>query len=194
MWQQLKELFGGGGSSAPPVVIEPLTFDDGLLFFKAQEPLKLKKTNIAGPCKKGYLEFQVEVYSHEKDTDIYRGKLLNETFALDAMQLTKPKSVRFEVSVPVTSPDVKGEMRTEDLGLGGCRILMKHKVERGSHITVNLHWKNPLFQDLSLRSEVKWCAETRKGLYHCAVRFFMIEKPEKVVIKKFLQNKAALGK
>lgn len=194
MWQQLKDLFGGGGSNATPVVIEPVKFEDGLLFFKAREPLKLKKSKIAGPVKNSYLEFEVDVLSHDEETGIYRGRLLNETFALDAMQVKKPKSIRFEVSVAVTSPNVKGEMRTEDLALDGCRLLMKQEVERGSHITVNLHWKDPLFQDLSLRSEVKWCAQTRKGLYHCGVRFFMIEKAEKVVIKRYLQNRAALGK
>lgn len=193
MWQQLKDLFGGGGSSGELAIIEPVVFDDGLLHFKAKSSLKLKKTKVAGPVKKTYLEFEIDVLSHDKEAGLYRGKLLNETFALDAMKIRKPKSVRFEVPVAVTSPEVKGEMRTEDLGLDGCRLLMKEKVERGSHITVNLHWKDPLFKDLSLRSEVKWCAPTRKGLYHCAVRFFMIDKPDKVVIKKFLQNRAALG-
>ena len=193
MWQQLKELFTGGGSSGPPVVIEPVKFEDGLLFFKSQEPLKLKKTKIAGPCKRGFLEFEVDVLSQDPEYDQYRAKLDNETFALDAMQLKKPKGSRFEVAVAVTSPEVKGEMRTEDLGLNGCRLLLKEEVQRGSHITVKLHWKDPLFEDLELRSEVKWCGATKKGLYHCAVRFFMIEKSQKLIIKRFIQNKAALG-
>jgi hypothetical protein len=192
MWQQIKELFSGS-SSGPPVVIEPVTFDDGLLFFKAKQPLKLKKTKIAGPCKRGYLEFEVDVLSHDEASDQYRGKLDNETFSLDAMQIKKPKGFRLETSVAVTSPEVKGTMRTEDIALDGCRLLMKEQLDRGSHMTVNLHWKDPLFKDLALRSEVKWCSQTKKGLYHCAVRFFMIQKAEKVIIKKFIQNRAALG-
>jgi len=192
MWEQIKSLFQGG-SSVTPVVIEPLRMEDGLLLFKPKEPLKLQKCKIAGPCKRGYLEFDIDVLSHDEDGGFYRGKLLNETFALDAMQIQKPKRARFEIAVAVTSPEIKGNIRTEDLALEGCRLLMKDEVPRGSHVTVNLHFKDPLFKDLSLRSEVKWCGKTRKGLHHCAVRFFMIDKAEKEVIKKFLQNRAALG-
>jgi PilZ domain-containing protein len=192
MWQQIKALFSGS-SSGPPVVIEPVTFDDGLLLFKAREPLKLKKTKIAGPCKKGYLEFEVDVLSHDEQTGQYRAKLDNETFSLDAMQIKKPKGFRLEVGIPVSSPEVKGEIRTEDLALSGCRLLLKQELQRGAHITIKLHWNDPLFDDLELRSEVKWCCATRKGLYHCAVRFFMIDKAQRTIIKRFIQNRAALG-
>ncbi|MFA5505701.1 MAG: PilZ domain-containing protein [Vulcanimicrobiota bacterium] len=191
MWQQIKAFFSGG-SSGTPVVIEPLGFEDGLLLFKPQTPLSLKTCKIAGPCKAGYLEFEIDVLSQD-ESGTYRGKLSNETFAVDAMQLTKPKGFRLEVALNVTSPEAKGTMRTEDLALDGARILTKAPLQKGAHLTLKFHFNDPIFEDLSLRSEVKWCSPTRKGLHHSGVRFFMIQGAERTVLKKFIQNKVALG-
>ena len=190
MWEQIKQLFQGAQT---PVVIEPKGYDDGLLKFTAQEPIKLEKMKVAAPCKKGYMEMEINVLSYEEERKIYRGKLSDEQFALDAMQIKRNRDFRLEVSVPVTSPEIKGNARTEDLGLDGARLLLKPQLERGSHITIKLHFNDPTVDNLELRCEVKWCLPTRKGLHHCAVRFFMIEKGEKIEIKRFVQNRVAMG-
>ena len=190
MWDKIKELFQGAQT---PVAIEPKGYDDGLLKFTAQEPLKLEKQKIAAPCKKGYLAFEIDVLSFDEERKLYLGKLTDEQFSLDAMQIDGKRDFRLDVSIPVSSPEIKGNARTLDLGLEGARLLMKPRLERASHLTAKLHFGDATVEDLELRAEVKWCLPTKKGLHQCAVRFFMIEKAEKVEIKRFIQNCVAMG-
>ena len=193
MWQKLKEIFQT--SSGPPVVIEPVSFQDGLLLFKAQSPLKLKKCKVAGPTKMGYMEVEIDVLSFDEEKQVYRGKITDEQFVLDAMQIERRKEVRVEAKVGVVGPDFPGKKcRTEDISLNGARILIPSAVKVGEYISLKFLFNDPAVPDMDLRCEVKWCVVTRKGLYHAGVRFSMIEKPQKAMLSRFMKNILTMGK
>lgn len=193
MWQKLKELFQSTGG--PPVIIQPVSYEDGLLCFKAEKPLKLTRSTVAAPSKVGHFGLQIDILSHDEASGIYRGKVLeNETFALDAMKIERRREFRLEISLPVISEEIAGKKaKTEDISLNGARILMDGPLTVGDHIGVKIHFNDVTVSTLDLRGQVQWCAPTRKGKYHCGIRFFMIEKAEKVKIKRFIENRVAMG-
>lgn len=192
MWDRIKEFFVGG--EGPPIIIEPVKFEDGLLKFKCQEKLKLKATKLYAPSKIGHIEVQMEVLSFDKETGTYRGKMKDETFALDAMQMGKRKEFRLETTVPFLTEDVKDKRGvTEDISLSGARLRTSQALKPGSFVGIELKFSDPTIDDLPLRCEVVWCAPTRKGQFHSGVRFFTIEKAQKAVLKRYIQNKVALG-
>jgi PilZ domain len=192
MWETLKKIFQA--PSGPPAIIEPISFTDGLLCFKTDAALKLKKTKVAAPSKLGYIEVELEILSFDEATSLYRAKVKDETFALDAMQMGRRREFRLDVKLPVTLMELKGKAAsTEDISLNGARLLVPREFERGEHIGIKVHFKNANIPDLGQRCEVQWCAPTRKGQFHCGVRFFMINKAEKSTIKRFIQNYVAMG-
>jgi len=193
MWETLKKLFQA--PSGPPPVIEPIAFQDGLLSFKTDSELKLKRMKVAAPSKLGYIEVDLEVLSYDEKENLYRAKLKDETFSVDAMQLGRRREFRLDVAIPVSSAELKGKpAQTEDLSLNGARLSLPVELKAGEHLGVKLHFGDPNIPDLDLRSEVLWCAPSRKGRYHCGVRFFMIQKGEKKHIKRFIQNRVAMGR
>lgn len=192
MFEALKRIFSS--SSGPPVIIEPVSFQDGLLLFKSEKPLKLTKSRVAAPSKKGFFEIEIEILSFEEKSGLYRGKLKDETFSLDAMQMERRKEFRLDVVVPVTSQDLPGKKAvTEDISLNGARVLLNGPLKTGDHVGLTFHFGDKTLPDQSLRCEVQWCVPTRKNKHHCGVRFFMIEKAQKDIIKRFAQNRMAIG-
>ena len=193
MWQKLKELFQG--TSGPPVIIEPVSYRDGLLLFKAETELKLVLSRLAAPSKMGYFEVKIEVLSFDEEGGFYRGKIVeNETFSLDAMKVERRKEFRLDVRVPITSPELEGQKAvTEDLSLNGARVLMNGALNKNDYIGLKLHFKDPSVGALPVRAEVMWCVPTRKNKFHCGLRFAMMEKTQRDKIKRFLQNQVALG-
>lgn len=193
MWQKLKELFQGTGG--PPVIIQPVSYEDGLLCFKAEKPLKLMRSTVAAPSKVGHFGLQLDILSYDDATQVYRAKVLeNETFALDAMKIERRREFRLDVALPVISEEIAGKKaKTEDISLNGARILMDGPLKVGDHIGLKIQFNDVAVSSLALRAQVQWCAPTRKGKHHCGVRFFMIEKAEKIKIKRFIENRVALG-
>lgn len=193
MWQKLKELFQGGGGT--PIIIQPVSYEDGLLCFRAEKPLKLVRSKVAAPSKVGHFGLDIDILSLEEESGIYRGKVLeNETFALDAMKVERRREFRLDVVIPITSPDIDGQKgHTEDISLSGARLRLNKPVKVGEHFGIKIHFEDAAIAPLSVRCEVQWCAPTRKGKHHCGVRFFMIQKPDKIQIKRYIENRVAIG-
>lgn len=194
MWEKLRELFQGGGG--PPVIIEPVSYEDGLLLFKAEKPLKLVKSKVAAPSKLGYFELELDILSLDEAKGVYRAKVTqNETFNLDAMQMERRREFRLDAKIPIVCAELKGKQaQTEDISLNGARLLIPVPLKPGDFIGVDFHFNDPAVPVLPLRCEVRWCAPTRKGKHHCGVRFFTIEKSDKQKIKRFIENRVALGR
>lgn len=193
LWEKLKELFQG--NSGPPVVIEPVSYKDGLLLFKSEQPLKLVRSRLAAPSKLGYFEVKVDILSLDEEGGFYRGKIIeNETFSLDAMKMERRKEFRLDAKIVVSSSEVHGHKAvTEDISLNGARILTTGPLNKGDYIGLKFHFNDPAVGDLPLRAEVMWCSPTRKGKHHAGMRFLMMEKPDREKIKRYIQNQVALG-
>lgn len=192
MWDKIKQIFQA--PSGPPVIIEPVSFQDGLLCFKAEKPLKLKKSKAAAPTKMGYMEVEIDILTFDEDSEFYRGKVTDEQFVLDAMKMERRKEVRVDVKVAVTSSDFPGKKcRTEDISLNGARVVIPKKVDQGEHIGLTFHFNDPAVPKMALRCEVKWCAPTRKGVFQIGVRFFTIEKIQRKKLSRFMKNHLTLG-
>lgn len=192
MWEQFKSLFFGPAGPLPK--IQPLVFQDGLLAFRASEPLKLGKRKVLAPSQNSEFEVEVEVLSFDPAEDTYRGKVADEVFALDAMRLERRGEFRLTQLVRVTSSDLPGyEARTEDISLSGARLTVKDVMKPGEYITATFHFGDPTIPDLELRGEIRWCAPTQAGEYHCGLRFSSVEKADRVKIQRFIQNRVAMG-
>jgi len=192
IWVQIKELFSGG--SAPPIAIEPVKYEDGLLWFRSEEDIKLKPTKAYAASKLGNIELRIDVLSYNENDKLYRGKLQDETFNLDAMELTRRKEFRFDHAIRVSSDELPGaKVYTEDISLSGARIVIGDAVKPGDIVSITLHLSDPTTPSLNLRAQIKWCAPRRKNTYHCGVNFFTIEKAQKKVLSRYIKNKVAVG-
>ena len=191
-WKKVKNIFFGPRGPLPK--IQPILFQDGLLAFRASESLKMGKQKVAAPTKTAHMEVEIEILSYDEDEDLYRGKVADEVFSLDAMQLERRGEFRLSQQVRVTSSDLPGyEATTEDISLSGARLTTQRAVKPGEYITLTFHFGDPNLPDLTLRGEYRWCAPLSSGLFHCGLRFSAIKKTERVIIKRYIQNKVAMG-
>ena len=191
-WETIKKIFFGPRGPIPK--IHPLMFQDGLLHFRASEKLKLGTRKVAAPTKTAHIEVEVEILSYDEGEDLYRGKVADEVFSLDAMQLERRGEFRLNQRVRITSSDLPGyEATTEDISLSGARLTLKGEVEPGQYATITLHFGDPTIRDLNLRCEYRWCAPLKSGQYHAGVRFSSITKQDRVSIKRYIQNRVAMG-
>lgn len=192
LWHQFKAIFVPAAKAE--FKIEPISFEDGLLLFKAEGEIQLGPVKVYGPTKRSFIEVDLVVLSYDSETGLYRGKLKDETFSLDAMQVNRRKEFRLDTVIRVTSPELLGQdARTEDISLNGARIRIDKKVKVGEYITVDLHIGLPSNPKVSLRAEIKWCSPTVKEKHHCGLRFLSPEKQAKALIKRFIQNKMTMG-
>lgn len=194
MWEKIKALFQSN-QQGPPAVIEPIKYEDGLFWFRSQTELKLSRYQVAAPSKMGYFGVDVDVLSYDENSKMYRAKIIeNETFALDAMKIERRKEFRLEAPIAVTSEELSGKKgQTEDLSLNGARLLIGGPLKPGEHIGIKILFNDAVVENLSLRCEVSWCSPTRKGKYHCGVRFFTIDKADRAKIKRYIENRVVMG-
>lgn len=192
LWHNFKSIFSTPARAEHK--IEPVKYQDGLLWFKGPPGIKLGKMKAYAPAKTGFMEVGFDLLSYDEDLELYRCKLNDEQFTLDAMQVERRKEFRLDKAIAVSSKELEyNKAQTEDLSLNGCRLRLEKPIEKGEFIGITLHFKTAACPDLSLRAEVRWCAETQRGRYHAGLRFSSITKAEKGAIKRYIQNAVAMG-
>lgn len=192
MWATFKKIVFG--SAGPLPRIHPLVFQDGLLAFRASQPLQTGKVQVLAPGCSGEFKVEVEVVSFDAREDAYRARVADEVFVLDAMRLERRREFRLSESLRVTSSDLPGyEALTEDLSLSGARLALKKPIKEGDYGVLTLHFQNSIIADIEVRFECCWCAEKSPGNYHCGIKFMSMERAHKQAIKRFIENRVALG-
>lgn len=149
---------------------------------------------VLAPGCRGEFQVEVEVVSFDAREDAYRAKVADEVFVLDAMRLERRREFRLNESLRVTSSDLPGyEAITEDLSLSGARLALKKPIKEGDYGVLTLHFQSAVIPDLELRFECRWCAEKSDQSYHCGIKFMSLERAHKQAIKRFIENRIALG-
>lgn len=191
MWSYFKTIFFGPKGPVPK--IQPLAFRDGLLEFRASEQLRPGRWKVTAPSKIGVMDVSLDVLSYCIEEDIYRAKVADEVFTLDAMRLERRGEFRLGQRIRATSADLpEGEAYTEDISLSGARLVVTDSLVPGDFLTVCFRFDDNVVPSLTLRCEVRWCAPKQGGDYHCGVRFTNMKKPQRIKLKRFIQNRVVM--
>lgn len=192
MWNQFKLFVSAKLGSIPE--IQPQVFQDGLLSFHASQKLPMGTVKVLAPTQSGHMEVAIDIQSFDPKEELYRGKVADEVFALDAMRLERRGEFRLPIALRVTSPDLPGRFgRTEDLSLSGVRLTLDGKITPGDYVALTIDLGDPKLPDINIKAEVRWCAEKKEGKYQAGVRFSNLPRDVAKLISQFIKRKVALG-
>lgn len=192
MWNKFKHFIAVKMGGLPE--IQPHVFQDGLLSFHASKQLPLGKVRVLAPTKDSHMEVDVDIQSFDAKEELYRAKVADEVFALDAMRLERRGEFRLPLTLRVTSPDLPGQFaRTEDISLSGSRLTLDGAVEPGDFVVLSIDLGDPRLPKINVKAEVRWCAEKSKGQYQCGARFSGLQRDQAKVISQYIKKKVALG-
>lgn len=193
MWSTLKKFFGQ--NKGPKPQIRPMVFTDGLLSFRCDTELPLQKVYVMAPTKNGEMEVEIEVMSFDKEDLVFRGKVADEVFALDAMQLERRGEFRLSYGAKVACAEFKGGYgKTEDLSLSGIRIATANELTRGSYLNFAIHLGAPDLETLNIQCEIRWSAQKKNGSFHSGARFVGLQQSDAKKLSRFIKNKVAFSR
>ena len=171
-----------------------MVFTDGLLSFRCDTELPLQKVFVMAPTKNGEMEVEIEVMSFDKEDLVFRGKVADEVFALDAMQLERRGEFRLAYGAKVGCDNFKGGYgKTEDVSLSGIRVATANELERGRYLKMQIHLGASDLKVLEIECEIRWSAQKKNGSYHSGARFVGLQPADAKKLSRFIKTKVAFS-
>lgn len=189
MFDKLRQIF-----TAIPIV-EFSNFEDGLASVKSSKTLSASTNSVKIKTPSGFLTTPVLVESYEKETELFRIRLLEDQAVFTALGIEPPKEPRLPKVIRMTSPHFPGFAGTsEDISTLGAKITTSEALEIAYDIKVKIELDDPEIPPLNVLADVSWTAYRLDGNFHSGLKFQALTFEQTRTIRSYINDRIALEK